>query len=141
MCLLLRVRRFRCNNATCCRVTFVESLADWLPTYARCTARVRQLVTEVGLELGGEAGRRILRYFRVSVSGDTILRRVRQAVPPTFPSPRVIGVDDWALKKGRSYGTMVVDLETHRVIDLFLERTANALSDWLQAHPGVEVIA
>jgi transposase len=96
---------------------------------------------QIGLEVGGESGRRILRWFKVVVSGDTIIRRVRQTQLETSAGPRVIGVDDWAFKKGRSYGTIIVDLETHQVIDLLDDRTTDTLARWLKGQPGIEIIA
>jgi transposase len=70
-----------------------------------------------------------------------VLRVVRQTPAAPVDEPRVIGVDDWALKKGRCYGTVIVNLETQRVIDLLPDRTAEILTEWLQAHPGIEVVA
>jgi transposase len=139
--LLLSVRRFRCTNADCAQSTFVEQFPKWLPAYARHTTRLNELIRQIGIEVGGEAGRRILRYFKIPVSGDTIIRRVRQTQLDTSAPPRVIGIDDWAFKKGRSYGTIIVDQEAHRVIDLLDDRTAPTLASWLQTHPGIEVIA
>ena len=106
--LLLTVRRFCCLNGECPQKTFVEQFPDWLPAYARCTKRLNNLIRQIGLEVGGEAGRRILHYFNVPVSGDTIIRWVRQTQYAMTATPRVIGIDDWAFKKGRSYGTIIV---------------------------------
>lgn len=139
--LWLTVRRFCCLNAACPQKTFVEQFPDWLPAYARHTMRLNTLIRQIGLEVGGEAGRRILHYFKVPVSGDTIIRRVRQTSLEMPHSPRVVGIDDWAFKKGHSYGTIIVDQEARRVIDLLADRTAATLSSWLQAHPTIEVIA
>jgi transposase len=139
--LLLTVRRFCCLNADCPQKTFVEQFPDWLPAYARHTTRLNNLIRQIGLEVGGEAGRRILHYFKVPVSGDTIIRRVRQINLETITRPRVIGVDDWAFKKGRRYGTIIVDQEAHRVIDLLDGRTASILARWLQDHPPIDIIA
>ena len=91
--------------------------------------------------MGGEAGRRILHYFKVPVSGDTIIRRVRQINLETITRPRVIGVDDWAFKKGCRYGTIIVDQEAHRVIDLLDGRTASILACWLHDYPTIDIIA
>lgn len=139
--LILKVRRFRCPNTRCSRRTFSEQFPDWLPAHARCTTRLSTLVRQVGLEVGGESACRILHYFQVKVSGDTVLRRIRQSDAHRVTNPRVIGVDDWAFKKGSTYGTIIVDLEAQRVIDLLPDRTAQTLKAWLIAQPGIEFVA
>jgi transposase len=137
---MLNVRRFCCVHVECPQKTFVEQFPEWLPAYARHTTRLNSLIHQIGLEVGGEAGRRILHYFKVPVSGDTIIRRVRQTHLEPPSKPRVIGIDDWAFKKGRSYGTIIVDQEARRVIDLLDDRTAPTLASWLQNHPSIEII-
>ncbi len=141
MRLEMTVRRFRCDNPQCAQKTFVERFPDWLAVYARCTARLTDVIRQVGFEVGGESGARVLNYFQITASGDTVLRVVRQTPAAPVDEPRVIGVDDWALKKGRRYGTVIVNLETQRVVDLLPDRTAEILTEWLQAHPGIEVVA
>lgn len=93
------------------------------------------------MEVGGEAGRRILHYFKVLISGDTIIRRIRQVNLEPPAEPKVIGIDDWAFKKGSDYGTIIVDQEAHRVIDLLADRSASTLASWLQEHPTIEIVA
>ncbi len=138
--LRLTVRRFRCVNLGCPQKTFVERFPSWLAVYARRTERLTQRMRTVAFEIGGEAGRRVLRCFQIQTSGDTLIRVLRRTplLPPE--NARVLGIDDWALKKGRDYGTLVVDLERHQVVDVLLERTANVVRDWLQTHPQVQLI-
>jgi transposase len=140
MRLLLKVRRFYCLSPDCSQQTFAEQFPDWLPAYARRTNRLTQLMYRVALDLGGEASRRILSYISVRVSGDTLLRILRKHHYVADAALRTIGVDDWAMKKGRTYGTIIVNLETHQVVELLPDRTADTLTQWLQAHPSIELV-
>jgi transposase len=137
----LWVRRFYCRNTDCARQTFVERLTTLVAPFARRTCRLAAAQGQTGLALGGEAGARLLAHLSMPASADTVLRLVKATPLPDQPAPRVIGVDDWAKRKGRSYGTIIVDLERHRVVDLLPERTAARLADWLRQRPGIEVVA
>jgi len=138
--LRLHVRRFRCLNASCPRATFAERL-PLLPAWAQQTTRRRETVQALALALSAESGARLSRPLQLATSPATLIRTVRQiAIPPTSP-PRQIGLDDWALRKGRVYGTIIVDLEQHRPIALLPDRTATTVAHWLQAHPSVELVA
>jgi transposase len=93
------------------------------------------------LALGGEAGASVGSKLGISGSPATILRRVHTTTPEPVPPPRVVGIDDWAVRKGQRYGSIIVDLERHRPIALLPEHAAGPLAEWFQAHPAVEVIA
>ncbi len=139
--LRLRVRRFYCHGADCRRRTFAELLPALLQPRARRTRRLARAQSRIGLALGGEAGARLLPHLAMTTSPDTLLRLVRALPLPTRPVPRVIGIDDWAIKKGRTYGTILVDLEKRRVIDLLPDRSGATVAAWLRRQPGIRIIA
>ncbi len=139
--LRLRVRRFFCRTPSCSRTTFVEQIPSLTRPYAQHTSRLNDLLRGLGLALGGEAGHRFSHRLALTVSPDTLLRRVRQLPPPAVAAPEIIGVDEWAKRKGRHYGAIVVDLERHQVLDLLPDDSAEQFATWLKEHPGVRVIA
>ena len=137
----LRARRFYCRNAKCARRTFAERLPELVAPHARRTVRLAEAQSRVGAALGGEAAARLLQRLAMPASADTVLRLIRRLPLSESEPPRVVAVDDWAKRRGRTYGTIVVDLERRRVIDLLPDRTSAAVADWLQQRPGIEVVA
>jgi len=109
--------------------------------FARRTRRLAEAQGRTGAALGGEAGARLLSRLAMPASADTVLRLLNQLPLPDHAEPRVIGVDDWAKRKGRSYGTIVVDLERRRVVYLLPDRKAATVAGWLRQRPGIEVVA
>ncbi len=138
--LRLHVRRWRCLNAACSAKTFSEPLPNLIAPSAQRTHRLTTTLQGLALALGGEAGARQSHRQAMPTSPDTLRRLTRQLVPPHRDTPRVLAVDDFAFRKGRTYGTLLVDGESHHPVDILPERSAAILSRWLRQHPGVEII-
>lgn len=138
----LTVRRFRCGNGVCSRVIFAERFGDDIvAAYARRTARLQTIVHHLGLALGGRPGQGLARRLLMPLSKDTLLRTVRARAPEARPASRVIGIEDWAWKRGHRYGSVVCDLERREIVDVLPDREAATVEAWLTDHPEVEIVS
>jgi hypothetical protein len=139
--LLLTVRKFFCPNPACSRKIFAEQFPELVHSYARMTNRLSQALQAIGFATCGELGERLAPKLGMQVSAPTFLRcmRTRSYTPPS--SVRNLGIDDWAWNKGQTYGTILVDLQTRRPIELLPDRSPETVEAWLRTHPEVEIVS
>jgi transposase len=137
----VRVRKFFCDNLACHQRIFTERLPDVAPPWARRTLRLTQSLLAVGVALGGRAGSRLTQRLQRPTPPASLLRVVQYAPIPPTPTLNALGVDDWAWRRGHHYGTILVNLESHRVVDLLPDRSADAVARWLAQHPEITVVS
>ena len=138
----LHARRFFCGTPGCGQHIFTERLPRTVSRYARRTSRLSQALGQIGLALGGAAGARLAEQPGILSSGSTVLRHLRRKpVATQNRSPRVLGMDDWAWRKGHRHGTILCDLEAGKVVDLLPDREAETVAKWLRTHPGTEIVS
>ncbi|XLD90950.1 ISL3 family transposase [Polymorphospora sp. A560] len=138
--LRVHIRRFFCDDTACGRRTFAEQVLDLTAPYVRRTPLLCGILEKIALALGGRPGARMTRLLAVGVSGTTLLRLVRALPVPEIGTVTVVGVDDFAFRKGRNYGSIIVGMHTGRPVDLLPDRRADSFADWLRVHPGAEVV-
>ncbi|MGX1364778.1 transposase [Streptomyces canus] len=137
----LLVRRFLCPAAECGRRTFVEQVDGLTERFARRTPLLRRSLEKIALALAGRPGARLAAHLSIPTSANSLIRLVRRLPDKHVgAAPRVLGVDDFALKKGHIYGTIILDMETGERVDVLPDRTAETLTAWLRAHPGAEIV-
>ena len=136
----LAVRRFFCPAPGCPRKTFAEQVDGLTTRYARKTPLLAGMLGSIAVALAGRAGSRLASGLGVPASRQVLLRLVMATPDPQAASPRLLGVDDFAIRRGQHYGTLLIDIETGAPLDLLEGRDARPLADWLEAHPGIEVI-
>lgn len=133
-------RRWRCLNRDCPRKTFSESFNGLVERHARRTERMTEIMRHLIVAVSSTVGAGLAQVMGMEVSGRTLLRVVNHGEVQA-PTPRVLGLDDFALRKGRTYGTILCDLETGKPIDILIGRTKQPVLEWLKNHPGIEIAA
>ena len=137
----LAVRRFLRLSPECAKVTFAEQVSGLTSRHARRTPAATSVLEAVALALGGRAGARLTWWLAAKVSRMTLLRLIRAMPGPAVStSPRVLGVDEFALRKGHSYGTLLAGVETRRPAGILDQRSSDSFAAWLAARPGAELI-
>jgi len=138
---LFTVRKFFCDVPTCPRKIFTERLAPFAAPWARVTVRLFHLVQIIGLATGGRLGVCVTDHMGIQTSRFTILRRI--IALPTEPVEHVthLGIDDFSFQRGRRFGTLLVDLQTRKMLDVLSDRTADTSAVWMAAHPEIELVS
>jgi len=139
--LLLSVRKFFCRVVSCPRKIFTERIPELIEPSSRLTTRLRVAVQEIGFATCGKGGERLSPKLGMRVTDTTLLWSLHLVKTPAVGQVRVIGIDDWSWRRGQRYGSILVNLETHKIIDLLPERTVESVIAWLEAHPEVEVVS
>src|SRR5712691_1671539 len=139
--LILRVRKFRCDTTDCPRRIFAERLTPFIEPWARMTSRLSQAIEAIGLATSGELGSRFAPRLGIVTSPTTILRRTMSLSAQRSEQVSQLGIDDWSLRRGRQFGTILVNLATHEIIDLLPDRETETAQAWMQAHPEIDVVS
>src|SRR5947209_4027280 len=139
--LVLTLRKFVCGTPTCPRKIFTERLPGLVESYARITSRLIALMQAIGLVAGGQKGTRLADRSGIATTPPTLLRHLMQLPAPMTRAVRVLGVDDFAWRKRFTYGTILVDLERRKIIDILADRESATVQAWLQEHPEIDIVS
>ncbi len=139
--LVLEVRKFFCRNPNCSRKVFTERLPDFIEASSRLTKRLRTAVQEIGFATCGKGGEHLSDKLGIPISDVSVLWSLFLLPLPEIGQVRVVGVDDWSWRRGKRFGSILVNLETHKIVDLLSDREAESVRQWLAAHPQVDVMS
>lgn len=141
--LRIRARKFFCDNPDCSQRIFTERFEGLVTRSQQKTSRLNQMLTHIAFELGGNPGAILAHHLGVIVSHDTMLARIREhstSDPPGL-AVHVIGIDDWAFRRGSRYGTLICDMEHHQVLDVLPDRRADTVANWLKKYPDIQIVS
>jgi len=139
--LLFSVRKFFCRNPDCSRKVFTERISDFIEASSRLTKRLRTSVQDIGFATCGLGGERLSNKLGMHMCDATVLWSLFLAPIPEVGQIPVVGVDDWSWRRGKRFGSILVNLETHKIVDLLADREAESVREWLAAHPEVDVVS
>lgn len=139
--LLVQVHQYFCDMPNCPRKIFVERLTPFVEPLARVTQRLFQVVQIIGLATGGRLGVRVTDQLGIQTSRHTLLRRIMALPNEPVGEVSQIGIDDFSFRRGRKFGTIVVDLHTHEVLDMLPDRTADSSAAWMALRPELEIVS
>lgn len=140
--LCVEMRRFKCMHAECPRRTFSEDVYALAGRHQRRTGSHARALQALARALGGEAAARLAAELELGTSSDTLLQELRRsAASQRRRAPRVVGIDDWAIRRGHHYGTIIVDLERREPIEVFAGREATTVTAWRREHPSIRIVA
>ena len=139
--LSLSVRKFFCRNPLCMRKVFTERLPTFVEPWARMTIRLCQSLQSIGLATCGKGGSRLAARLAIQSTRQTILRRIMDLPSPSKSFVQLLGIDDFSFRRGFRFGTILVNLETHRIIDLLPDRLSDTSADWMKQHPEITLVS
>lgn len=137
----LEVRKFFCHNQDCCRKTFAEQPGNEVLRYRRRTCRCERMVARQGISVSSSSASRLLGYMGIHISSSTVLRDLHRMNPSAYEDVREVGVDDWAWRKGVTYGSIIIDYENGWPIDLLGDRNTASFRQWMEEHEAVRVVS
>ncbi len=138
----LSVRKFFCRNPDCARKIITLRLPTFVEPWAQVTRRLFEAVQAVGFATSGELGTRLADRIGIHSSPTTMLRRMRMALSsPSSCQVSLLGIDAWSFRRGRKFGTLLVNLASHTVLDLLPDRNAESAATWMREHPEIEVVS
>ena len=139
--LLVTVRKFFCRNKACAQRIFCERLPEVARAWGRRTERLRCIQQQISLSLGGAPSERLSHQLALPAGVDLLLDLARETTVPERGPLYCVGVDDWAQRRGSHYGTIIINLETHEVVELLPDRTVDTLAAWLEKHPTIRIVS